>query len=76
MTAEECIEQSTSTNGAIEILFRKISGAIIPEFSNEEMTVGDTAKLTGLPESAVRAGILWGWLPIGKAVAVSKGFVK
>ncbi len=40
------------------------------EWSNtfEPMTIEDVSNLTGIPETSVRAGILYGWLPIGVAV--------
>ena len=37
----------------------------MPEFSNERITVEDVSKMTGIPVSSVRAGIVYGWLPVG-----------
>ena len=39
----------------------------MPEFSSESMTVADASQLIGLPITAIRAGIVYGWLPIGVA---------
>ena len=44
----------------------------MPEFSSENMTVADASKLIGLPATAIRAGIVYGWLPIGVAVQNNK----
>lgn len=39
----------------------------MPEFSNERLTVEAVSKILGISESAVRAGIIYDWLPIGVA---------
>lgn len=44
----------------------------MPEFSSESMTVADASQLIGLPITAIRAGIVYGWLPIGVAVQNNK----
>ena len=44
----------------------------MPEFSSENMTVADASQLIGLPVTAIRAGIVYGWLPIGVAVQNNK----
>lgn len=44
----------------------------MPEFSSENMTVADASQLIGLPITAIRAGIVYGWLPIGVAVQNNK----
>ena len=44
----------------------------MPEFSSESMSVSDASQLIGLPVTAIRAGIVYGWLPIGVAVQNNK----
>lgn len=44
----------------------------MPEFSSENMTVADASQLIGLPITAIRAGIVYGWLPIGVAIQNNK----
>nr|DAK70197.1 MAG TPA: hypothetical protein [Caudoviricetes sp.] len=51
---------------------RIISGIQMPEFSSENMTVADASQLIGLPVTAIRAGIVYGWLPIGVAIQNNK----
>lgn len=68
MTAEEYINKAAGTNEIIAALARELSGTKVPEFSSEPMTVDDVSHLTGIPSASVRAGIIYGWLPIGKAV--------
>ena len=47
---------------------RIISGIpLMPEFSSESMSLSDASHLIGLPVTAIRAGIVYGWLPIGTA---------
>lgn len=40
----------------------------MPELYSENMTVADASKLIGIPITAIRAGIVYGWLPIGVAI--------
>lgn len=51
---------------------RIVSGLQMPEFSSESISVSDASKLIGLPATAVRAGIVYGWLPIGVAIHNNK----
>lgn len=44
----------------------------MPEFSSENMTVADASQLIGLPARSIRAGIVYGWLPIGTAIQNDK----
>ena len=44
----------------------------MPEFSSESMSVSDASKLIGLPVTSIRAGIVYGWLPIGTAIQNNK----
>lgn len=72
MQAEEFLQQSIETKNLLSALAREITEAKVPDFSSEPMTVKDVAALTGLTETAVRAGILNGWMPIGVAVKEGK----
>lgn len=44
----------------------------MPEFSSENMSVSDASQLIGLPVTSIRAGIVYGWLPIGTAIQNNK----
>lgn len=44
----------------------------MPEFSSESMSVSDASQLIGLPVTSIRAGIVYGWLPIGTAIQNNK----
>ena len=44
----------------------------MPEFSSESMSVSDASKLIGLPVTSIRAGIVYGWLPLGTAIQNNK----
>lgn len=44
----------------------------MPEFSNERITVEDVSKMTGIPVSSIRAGIVYGWFPVGVAIQNDK----
>ena len=44
----------------------------MPEFSNERITVEDVSKMTGIPVSSVRAGIVYGCLTVGVAIQNNK----
>ena len=44
----------------------------MPEFSNEKLTIEDVSKMTGRTISSIRAGIIYGWLPIGVAIRNNK----
>ena len=44
----------------------------MPEISSESMSVSDASKLIGLPVTSIRAGIVYGWLPIGTAIQNNK----
>lgn len=72
MTAEEYINEARSAHGEANEIARKITGMVYPEFSSDPMTVKDASDLTGLTQTAIRAGILNGWLPIGVAVRDGK----
>lgn len=72
MQPEEYIQQATEVKNIVSALARELAEIQVPEFSSEPITVEDAASLTGLTETAVRAGILNGWLPIGVAVCGGK----
>ena len=70
---DEYIKQNSEVHQFAEDVARIISGIPqMPEFSSENMTVSDASKLIGLPITAIRAGIVYGWLPIGVAVQNNK----
>lgn len=70
---EEYIDKTAQVHQFAEEVARIISGIPqIPEFSSENMTVADASQLIGLPATAIRAGIVYGWLPIGVAVQNNK----
>nr|DAZ72653.1 MAG TPA: HTH-type transcriptional regulator [Caudoviricetes sp.] len=67
------IEQNAQVHQFAAEVARIISGIPqMPEFSNERLTVSDVSKMTGIPTSSVRAGIIYGWLPIGTAYRGNK----
>lgn len=68
ISPEDFLAESIKTQNVIETLVRKLTGQQVPEFSSEPMTVKDVSELTGIAETSVRAGIIYGWLPIGVAV--------
>lgn len=70
---EEYIEKSAQVHQFAEEVARIISGIPqMPEFSSENMTVADASQLIGLPATSIRAGIVYGWLPIGTAIQNNK----
>lgn len=70
---EEHIEKNAQVHQFAEEVARIISGIPqMPEFSSENMTVADASQLIGLPVTSIRAGIVYGWLPIGVAVQNNK----
>ena len=70
---EEYIEKSAQVHQFAEEVARIISGIPqMPEFSSESMGVSDASQLIGLPVTSIRAGIVYGWLPIGVAVQNNK----
>lgn len=70
---EEYIEKSAQVHQFAAEVARIISGIPqMPEFSSESMSVSDASQLIGLPVTSIRAGIVYGWLPIGVAVQNNK----
>lgn len=76
MTPEEVrtyVKESAEVHDFAAEVARIISGIPqMPEFSSENMSVSDASKLIGLPVGSVRAGIVYGWLPIGTAIQNNK----
>lgn len=67
------IQQNAEIHDFAEKIARIISGIPqMPEFSSESMSVSDASKLIGLPVTSIRAGIVYGWLPIGTAIQNNK----
>lgn len=70
---EEYIEKSAEVHQFAAEVARIISGIPqMPEFSSESMSVSDASQLIGLPVTSIRAGIVYGWLPIGTAIQNNK----
>lgn len=76
MTPEEgnlYVKENAEVHQFAAEVARIISGIPqMPEFSNERLTVSDVSKMTGIPTPSVRAGIIYGWLPIGTAYRGNK----
>ena len=70
---EKYIKENAEVHQFAAEVARIISGIPqMPDFSSENMTVADASQLIGLPATAIRAGIVYGWLPIGVAVQNNK----
>ena len=68
-TVDDYIKQNAELHQFAAEVARIISGIPpMPEFSTERLTVDDV----GIPTSSVRAGIVYGWLPIGTATRNNK----
>lgn len=76
MTPEEVrtyVKESAEVHEFAAEVARIISGIPqMPEFSNERITVEDVSKMTGIPVASVRAGIVYGWFPVGTAIRDNK----
>ena len=76
MTPEEVrvyVKKSAEVHQFAAEVARIVSGIPqMPEFSSETITVADASQLIGLPVTAIRAGIVYGWLPIGVAIQNNK----
>lgn len=67
------IKQNAELHQFAAEVARIISGIPqMPEFSSESMSVSDASQLIGLPAASIRAGIVYGWLPIGTAIQNNK----
>lgn len=71
-SSENYIKQIADIHRFAEEVARAMGNIQMPEFSSEGMSVADASKLIGLPATAIRAGIVYGWLPIGVAVQNNK----
>lgn len=70
---DDYIKQNAEIHQFAAEVARIISGIpAMPEFSAERLTVDDVSKMTGIPAASVRAGIVYGWLPIGTATRNNK----
>lgn len=73
MDAEQYVKDTAKVHQLATEVARIISGMPqMPEFSSESLSVADASKLIGLPATAIRAGIVYGWLPIGVAIQNNK----
>ena len=73
MNAEQYVENTAKVHEFAAEVARILSGIQqMPEFSHERLTVSDVSKMTGIPEASIRAGIIYGWLPIGTAYRDNK----
>ena len=71
-STENYIKQIADVHHFAEEVARAMIDIKMPEFASENMSVADASKLIGLPVTAIRAGIVYGWLPIGVAVHNNK----
>ena len=60
--AESLVNKTAEIHEIASEIVRMITGAQMPEFSSENMSVADASKLIGLPAAAIRAGIVYRWL--------------
>ena len=73
MDGEQYVKDTGKVHQLADEVARIISGMPqMPEFSSESLSVADASKLIGLPATAIRAGIVYGWLPIGVAIQNNK----
>lgn len=73
ITVDEYIKKNAEIHQFAAEVAKIISGIPqMPEFSSENMSVSDASKLIGLPVTSIRAGIVYGWLPIGTAIQNNK----
>ena len=70
--AERLVNKTAEIHEFASEVARMITGAQMPEFSSENISVADASKLIGLPATSIRAGIVYGWLPIGMAIHNNK----
>ena len=55
---ESLVNKSAEIHEFASEVARMITGAQMPEFSSENMSVADASKLIGLPATTIRAGIV------------------
>lgn len=67
MDVDTYVEKTAEIHNFAYEIARILAGTSVPEFSSEPINVEDAAKLIGMKPAQVRAGIQYGWLPIGIA---------
>lgn len=65
--AEKYVTATAQVHDFAYEVARILADTAVPEFSSDPINVEDAAKLIGMKPAAVRAGIQYGWLPIGIA---------
>lgn len=64
--AERLVNKTAEIHEFASEVARMITGAQMPEFSSENISVADASKLIGLPATSIRAGIaITGYTPLG-----------
>lgn len=64
---EEYVAATAQVHEFAHEVARLLADTTVPEFSSDPISVDDAAKLIGMKPAQVRAGIQYGWLPIGIA---------
>lgn len=67
MDVDTYVEKTAEIHNFASEVARILAGTAVPEFSSDPINVEDAAKLIGMKPAQVRAGIQYGWLPIGIA---------
>lgn len=67
MEAENYVAATAQVHEFAHEVARILADTAVPEFSSDPINVEDAAKLIGMKPAQVRAGIQYGWLPIGIA---------
>lgn len=67
MDVDTYVEKTAEIHNFASEVARILAGTAIPDFSSDPINVEDAAKLIGMKPAQVRAGIQYGWLPIGIA---------
>ena len=57
--AERLVNKTAEIHEFASEVARMITGAQMPEFSSENISVADASKLIGLPATSIRAGIVY-----------------
>lgn len=65
---EQYVADTAQVHDFASEVARILADTAVPKFSSEPISVEDASKLIGLPTPTIRAGIQYGWLPIGIAV--------
>lgn len=67
MDVDTYVEKTAEIHNFAYEIARILADTTVPEFSSDPISVDDAAKLIGIKPAQVRAGIQYGWLPIGIA---------